>query len=49
MCQPYLKLSDPLPETHLFFYLAISQGTVVRFKSNLPSYNIGGMIDDEFL
>ena len=22
MCLPYLKFSDPLPETHLFFYLA---------------------------
>ena len=23
MCLPYLKFSDPLPETHLFFYLAL--------------------------
>ena len=23
MCIPYLKFSDPLPETHLFFYLAL--------------------------
>ena len=22
MCLPYLKFSDPLPETHLFLYLA---------------------------
>ena len=22
MCLPYLKFSEPLPETHLFFYLA---------------------------
>ena len=24
VCLPYLKFSDPLPETHLFFYLAIA-------------------------
>ena len=23
MCLPYLKFSDPLPETHLFLYLAL--------------------------
>ena len=23
VCLPYLKFSDPLPETHLFFYLAL--------------------------
>ena len=23
VCLPFLKLSDPLPETHLFFYLAL--------------------------
>ena len=25
MCLPYLKFSDPLPKTHLFFDLALSQ------------------------
>ena len=24
MCLPYLEISDPLPEPHLFFYLALS-------------------------
>ena len=24
MCLPYLKFSEPLPETHLFFYLALA-------------------------
>ena len=29
MCLPYLKFSDPLPETHLFFYLAFNIWTYV--------------------
>ena len=31
MSLPYLKFSDPLPETHLFFYLALSQFAYSQF------------------
>ena len=28
VCLPYLKFSDPLPETYLFFYFALSGGLI---------------------
>ena len=34
MCLPYLKFSDPLPETHLFFYLAL-----FKFEAAMSFYS----------
>ena len=34
VCLPYLKFSDPLPETHLFFYLGlVYKGLTIFGKS----------------
>ena len=33
VCLPFLKISDPLPETHLFFYLAQAIILLMRWLS----------------
>ena len=33
VCIPYLKFSDPLPETRLFFHLALARHTVGANKT----------------
>ena len=42
MCLPYLKFSDLLPETHLFFYLALQEESCNQVQGGIK-FNGGHM------
>ena len=40
VCLPYLNFSDILPETHLFFYLALPVTKILTVTDEYPRWNL---------